>query len=138
MATEEGSREAVEETSRSADMPVPATRAPEAGSPPAAGRISPAEKSEPAGATPQEQRHNPDPNAPQSQVVPPGTKELPEDATGGVPLSSLRWEPELGTEEARKRAQIPLSPVPDDAAGGVSIQDNAPEELPRIKDDDNM
>lgn len=138
MATEETSREGVGETSRSADGPVPATRSPEAGSPPAAGRISPAEKSEPAGVPPQEQRHNPDPNAPQSRVVPPGTTELPEDATGGVPLSSLRWEPELGTDQARERAQIPLSPVPDDAAGGVSIQANDPEELPRLDDDNNM
>ncbi len=138
MGTEERSSEGMGEVSRSADGPVPATRAPEAGSPPAAGRISPAEKSEPAGVPRQEQRHNPDPNAPQSGVVPPGTTELPEDATGGVPLSSLRQEPELGTDEARQRAQIPLSPVPDSAAGGISVQDNDPEELPRLEDDNNM
>jgi hypothetical protein len=70
--------------------PTPSTRAPEAGSPPAAGRISPAEKAEaPMGVPVEEQRHNADPNAPQTQVVPPGTTQHPENETGGVPASSL-------------------------------------------------
>ena len=135
---ETGSREGIGETRRSADQPVPETRAPEAGSPPAAGRVSPAEKSEPAGVPEQEHRHNPDPNAPQREVIAPGTPRLPESATGGIPLSSLPQEPELGTDEARRRAQIPLPPVPGEAADGVSIQDNDPGEFSPPEDDDNM
>jgi hypothetical protein len=137
MSTESRSREGIGETGRPADGPVPNTRAPEAGSPPAAGRVSPAEKSEPAGVPSEEQRHNPDPNAPQNDVRPPGASGIPESETGGVPLSSLRQEPELGTDEARARAQIRYSPPPEDAADGVSIQDNDPDELPRLDDDDN-
>lgn len=131
MSTEEKDAEGLGETRRSADQPIPNTQAPEAGSAPAAGRVSPAEKSEPAGVPVQEHRHNPDPNAPQTQVVPPGTTEVPESQTGGVPLSSLDQGPDLGTDEARERAQIHYPSAPPDAGAGISIQDNDPNELPR-------
>ena len=103
---------------RSADQPIPNTQAPRAGEPPAAGRISPAEKSEPSGETPQEQLHNADPNAPQTQVMPPGETQFPQEVTGGVPASSLRQGPEDGTDEARRAAQVPRIPPPADAGEG--------------------
>jgi len=136
MNTDMEGAEGLGETKRSADQPVPDTRAPEAGSPPDAGRVSPAEKSEPAGVPIEEQRHNPDPNAPQTRVTPPGSDQLPESATGGVPLSSLRQGPDLGTDAARERAQIRYPSVPDDAGQGTSEQRNDPNELPRIIDGD--
>lgn len=129
--------EGIGETRRTADQPVPNTRAPEAGSPPAAGRISPAEKSEPAGVPVQEHRHNADPNAPQSEVVEPGSTQTPESETGGIPLNSLQDAPDLGTDEARKRAQTPSVSPPADAGSGSSVQANDPNELPAEKDDEN-
>lgn len=126
--------EGLGETRRSADQPVPNTRAPEAGSPPVAGKVSPAEKSEPAGVPIEEQRHNADPNAPQTQVSPPGSTQTPETETGGVPLSSLDSAPDLGTDEARERAQIRHSPSTPTAGEGTSRQTNNPNVLPRESD----
>ncbi len=111
--------------SGAAERPDPNTRAPEAGSPPAAGRISPAEKAEPSGVPVQEQRHNADPNAPQRHVVPPGETDR-SDAVGGIPVSSTLPLPDLGTEEARREAQVPKIPPPEDAGAGTSIQENDP------------
>jgi hypothetical protein len=105
--------EGVGESRRSSEQPIPNTRAPEAGSPPVAGRISPAEKSEPAGVPIEEQRHNADPNAPQNEVVPPGSTQTPESVTGGIPLSSIQDAPDLGTDAARERAQVRNSPPPE-------------------------
>jgi hypothetical protein len=111
------SNEGIGETRRSSEQPVPNTRAPEAGSPPIAGKVSPAEKSEPAGVPIEEQRHNADPNAPQTRVVPPGSTQTPETETGGVPLSSLQDAPDLGTDAARERVQVKNIPPP---SGGGS------------------
>ncbi|MEO5931722.1 MAG: hypothetical protein ABIR47_17440 [Candidatus Kapaibacterium sp.] len=113
------------------DKPDPGTRAPAAGTPPAAGQISPAEKAEPAGVPVEEQRHNADPNAPQTTVVPPGETELPESLTGGVAASSLQDAPDLGTDEARIRAQVPYGTPPPDAGEGSSSQENDPNILPK-------
>jgi hypothetical protein len=95
------------------DPTVPNTRAPESGSPPAAGKISPAEKFEPSGVPVQAQQHNADPNAPQSQVVEPGETQTPESLTGGVPASSLERKPDIGSERSRAGAQVPNIPPPD-------------------------
>ena len=108
------------------DPTVTDTRAPKPGTPPAAGTVSPAEKAEPSGVPVQEQRHNADPNAPQTEAVPPGTTQTPETATGGIPATSLAQEPEVGTDEARRREQIPNPPPPPDAGEGTSRQGNDP------------
>jgi hypothetical protein len=108
------------------DPTVPDTRAPKAGTPPVAGTVSPAEKAEPSGVPVQEQQHNADPNAPQREVVPPGRTETPESATGGIPATSLAQEPEVGSDEARRREQIPNTPPPPDAGEGTSRQGNEP------------
>lgn len=122
--SENDSNEGIGETRRSSEQPVPGTRAPEAGSTPVAGKVSPAEKSEPAGVPIQEQRHNSDPNAPQNEVVPPGETQTPESLTGGVPLSSIQDLPDLGTDEARERAQIRNTPPSPTAGEGSARQDN--------------
>lgn len=111
---------------RSAEMEIPGTRARAAGAPPAAGKISPAEKSEPDGVPRQAQRHAPDPNAPLRRVTEPGKEPLPESGTGGIPLTSLVEGPDLGTEEARRRAQIVSTPPPADAGLGSSELKNDP------------
>lgn len=129
--SESQDKEGVNETRPSAEQPVPNTRAPEAGSTPAAGHVSPAEKSEPSGAIGQEQRHNADPNAPQTEVVPPGETQSPTSETGGVPLSSQRTSRPLGTDEARNAAQVPNTAVPPDAGEGFSEQKNDPNESTR-------
>ena len=103
----------------------PGTRAPRPGTPSAAGRLSPAEKDEPAGVPLQEQHHNAEPNAPQHEVVPPGEAETPE-TDDVVPATSQRTRPDLGTDRARRIAQVPNFAVPDDAAAGYSRQDNEP------------
>lgn len=113
---------------RTSSQPLPNTQAPRAGEPQAAGKVSPAEKSEPAGVPAEEQLHNSDPNAPQTRVTPPGGTQHPSDDTDGVPASSLRQEPEDGTDEARRRAQIPNVPPPPDAAEGSPRQANEPNE----------
>jgi hypothetical protein len=59
-------------------------------------------------------------------VVPPGETETPESETGGVPASSLDDEPAPGTDDERRRSQIPLIPPPPDGDEGISIQDNDP------------
>ena len=123
--------EGLGETRRSADQPVPNTQAPEAGSTPAAGKVSPAEKSEPAGVPLQEHRHNADPNAPQTEVSPPGSTQTPESETGGVPLSSLDSAPDLGTDEARERAQVRTPQGSPSAGEGTSRQTNDPNVLPK-------
>jgi|GEM_PF-778673 len=98
-----------------AGQDLPDTQAPRAGSSPAAGKISPAEKAEPSGVPVEEQRHNADPNAPQSRVTPPGETEMPESQTGGIPATSLRQKPELGSEQAREEAQQRAIPPPSGA-----------------------
>lgn len=132
--SESKSDDGVNETRRTADQPVPDTRAPEAGSKPAAGVVSPAEKSEPEGVPVQEHRHHPDPNAPLQEVTKPGETSLPEDESGGIPLSSRQDLPDLGTDEARLRAQVRYSEPPEDAGEGTSEQGNDPNELPREDD----
>jgi hypothetical protein len=99
---------------RTADQPLPNTQAPRAGAQSAAGALSPAEKSEPSGVPAEEQFHNADPNAPQTQVSPPGATQFPPEETGGVPATSLRQGPEDGTDEAREAAQIRNIPPPGD------------------------
>jgi hypothetical protein len=116
------------ETRRTADQPVPATQARRAGEEPVAGKVSPAEKSEPSGVPAEEQRHNADPNAPGTTVVPPGETERPESETGGVPATSIDSAPPLGSDEARLRAQISQTPAPEDAGEGSSRQENEPNE----------
>jgi hypothetical protein len=101
-------------TTRSADESVPNTRAPRSGEPPAAGRISPAEKSEPTGVPIEEQEHNADPNAPQTQVSAPGATQHP-PGESPVPASSLRQGPDDGTDEARRRAQVTNARPPEDS-----------------------
>ena len=113
---------------RTADQPIPNTQAPRAGERPDAGLVTPAEKSEPSGVPVQEQRHNADPNAPQTQVSPPGQTQFPPGSNGGVPASSLRQDPEDGTEGVRESAQTPNAAVPDDAGDGEVRQDNDPNE----------
>lgn len=121
------------ETRRTADQPIPATQARRAGEQPVAGKVSPAEKSEPSGVPLEEQRHNADPNAPGTQVVPPGETEQPGSETGGVPATSLSTAPALGSDAARLRAQVSQIPPPEDAAQGSSHQDNEPNESIPIK-----
>ncbi|MDB5033730.1 MAG: hypothetical protein JWQ98_971 [Chlorobi bacterium] len=121
--------ETMGETGAPGDKPDPGTRAPAAGTQPAAGHISPAEKAEPAGVPAEEQRHNADPNAPQTTVVPPGETEVSELLTGGVAASSLQDAPDLGTDEARLRAQVPYGTPPPDAGAGSSSQENDPNVL---------
>ena len=113
---------------RTADQPIPNTQAPRAGERPDAGRVIPAEKSEPSGVPVNEQRHNADPNAPQTQVSPVGETQFPPGSNGGVPASSLRQGPEDGTEDAREDAQVPNHRVPDRAGEGDVRQDNDPTE----------
>jgi hypothetical protein len=108
------------------DPTVPDTRAPEPGTAPAAGRISPAEKAEPSGVPVQEHQHNADPNAPQTEVVPPGETQTSEKETGGIAASSLDQSPEVGSDKARRDEQVPNSPPPPDAGEGTSSQSNDP------------
>ena len=116
------------ETRRTSEQPVPATQARRAGEEPVAGKVSPAEKSEPSGVPVEEQRHNADPNAPGTMVVPPGETERPESETGGVPVTSIAEAPPLGSEQARLRAQVSQIPPPEDAGAGSSRQENEPNE----------
>jgi hypothetical protein len=113
---------------RTSDQPIPRTQAPRAGEEPAAGNVSPAEKSEPSGVPAQAQRHNADANAPQTQVSRPGETQFTPDETGGVPASSLRQGPDDGTDEARRAAQVPAIPPPPEAAEGAPRQTNEPTE----------
>jgi hypothetical protein len=113
---------------RSSDQPLPRTQAPRSGEPQAAGRVSPAEKSEPSGVPVEEQHHNADPNAPQTQVSPPGESQVTPEETGGVPASSLRQGPDDGTDEARRAAQVKVVPPPPDAGEGSVRQTNEPNE----------
>lgn len=116
------------ETRRTADQPVPATQARRAGEEPVAGKVSPAEKSEPSGVPAEEQLHNADPNAPGTMVVAPGETEQPESTTGGIPATSLSTAPPLGSDAARRRAQVSMTTPPEDAGRGSSHQDNEPNE----------
>ena len=113
---------------RTSEQPLPNTQAPRAGEPPAAGRVSPAEKSEPSGVPVEEQLHNADPNAPQTSVTPPGSTEHSPQEHGGLPASALRQGPEDGTDEARVAAQVPNIPPPPDAGEGSIEQNNEPNE----------
>ena len=113
---------------RTADQPIPNTQAPRAGERPDAGHVIPAEKSEPSGVPVNEQKHNADPNAPQTRVVPPGQTQNPPGSNQGVPASSMRQDPEDGTEDARRAAQIPNIPAPPDAGEGNIRQTNEPNE----------
>jgi hypothetical protein len=127
-------REGIGETRRSSEQPVPNTRAPESGSPPAAGKVSPAEKSEPSGVPIEEQLHNADPNAPQHLVVAPGETEHDVERDGGVSATSRRDGPDIGSPEERRNAQIPNIPPPDDAGEGYSSNQNDPNESSPIRE----
>ena len=121
------------ETRRTADQPIPDTQARRAGEEPVAGKVSPAGKSEPSGVPAEEQRHNADPNAPGTMVVPPGETEQPESTTGGIPATSLSTAPPLGSDEARRRAQVAMTMPPEDAGSGSSHQDNEPNESESLR-----
>lgn len=113
---------------RTADQPLPNTQAPRAGERPDAGLVLPAEKSEPSGVPVNEQRHNADPNAPQSQVVPPGQTQQPPGDGDGVPASSRRQGPDDGAPGTREAAQVPNHPPPAGAGEGDVRQTNDPNE----------